>query len=864
MDQATAKMLAEDLALCYDDPLRFVLWAFPWGTTPETSLVKLPDKWRAKYPNCEYGPDTWACEMLDEIGQEVRKRGFNGRDAVEPIRMAVASGHGIGKALRCSETVDTPDGPRLWGDIHAGDLLWGPDGEPTRVVAIPYRGRRQQYRVTFDDGSRVDCSGEHLWNVRGRQHRRKGLDGYETVTTEEILARGVKRSNGKAMARQWEIPRQAPIKYPHRDLPIDPYVLGLFLGDGGRRSGRITTPDEEIINRVRALGYECRCAPKQGTDAVSLTVYGVRPRLRDLGLLSCYSYEKFIPEQYKFASVEQRAELFRALVDTDGEVCKHGTLLFSTTSPRLRDDFVWLARSLGGKAQVSPAVKKPFYYGKDGEKVQCRDCYRVTATMPRGFKVGYVQHKVERIRPTVEDRYLTRWIDSIEPIGEDECMCVTVDREDGLFLGPNLTVTHNSCITAWLVTWIMATRPHCKGVVTANTAAQLETKTWAEITKWMKRSLVRDMFEYKAASITSVESPESWRVDALTCREENAESFAGQHAASSTPFYIFDEASAIPEAIYDVAEGGLTDGEPMIFLFGNPTRNSGRFFECFHKRKRYWETRVIDSRNVVITNKSQIAKWLEEYGEDSDFFKVRVKGEFPSQGADQFIPAERIRAAMDRGAPVHNAATCAVVGVDVARFGDDDTVIFTRVGRDGATIPIKRYHGLDTIQVVGRIKEHVAYLRKNVGIKTVHVFVDEGGVGGGTVDILKADGFPVRGVNFSQHCDDPDKYPGKREEMWSRMAEWLREGSIPDDRELFEDMVSPTYTFDTYGRKKLESKKDMKKRGLRSPDAADAVALTFAYRVNEYEGEYSGRKGSQLADGRRNYNPFQALRRRFW
>ena len=152
-----------------------------------------------------------------------------------------------------------------------------------------------------------------------------------------------------------------------------------------------------------------------------------------------------------------------------------------------------------------------------------------------------------------------------------------------------------SAITAWLVCWIMATRPNSKGVVTANTAAQLETKTWAEIKKWMGMSVVSDLFEIKATSIQAKEAPDSWRVDALTCREENAESFAGQHAASATPFYIFDEASAIPEAIYEVAEGGLTDGEPMIFLFGNPTRNSGRFFETFHKSKKFWNTRKIDS-----------------------------------------------------------------------------------------------------------------------------------------------------------------------------------------------------------------------------------------------------------------------------
>ena len=849
--------IARQLALCYDDPLRFVLWAFPWGELPETRLVKLPEPWKSYFPKCEYGPDAWACQFLDDIGRYVQERGFDGRHAVDPIKMAVASGHGIGKALKNSIEIDTPDGKRRWADIRVGSRLWGPDGKPVTVIAVPFEGKRPCYRVTFDDGAYTDCSGEHLWNVRGRQHRRKGLPGWATMTVEEILARGVKRKNGDAMARQWEIPKQVAVEYPEADLPVDPYLAGLWLGNGSARSARLTISSSEVMSRIDDVHGLCNCSvEKRGDGWVTVYLSDLISELRETGLLGRRSWEKRIPNVYKYASVEQRAELFRGFVDSDGEVTKLGTLCYSTASKQLAEDVIWLARSLGGKAQMQPTVKKPTYTTSNGDKAQGRDNYRVTLTMPRGFVCGYYKERVERIKDTLEDRYLTRWIDSIEPIGECDCHCVTVDREDGLYLANDFIVTHNSAITAWIVCWIMATRPNAKGVVTANTAGQLETKTWAEIKKWLNRSVVKDMFEVKATSIEAKESPESWRVDAITCREENAESFAGQHAASSTPFYVFDEASAIPEAIYDVAEGGLTDGEPMMFLFGNPTRNSGRFFECFHKRAKYWDTRSIDSRTVAITNKRQIAKWAEEYGEDSDFFKVRVKGEFPSQGSDQFISAELVHAAVDRGTPLVNRATCAVVGVDIARFGDDDTVIATRIGRD-ATMPFKRYRKLSTVQVVGKVKEHIRHLRQDYGIKRVYVYMDEGGVGGGPVDILKEDGFPVRGVNFSQKPDDPEFYPNKREELWGRMAKWLEEGAIANDKELVEDLISPTYTFDVQGRKKLESKKDMKKRGLRSPDAADALALTWAYLVDEYTEETTQQRSSDIRKARLNYNPFE-------
>ncbi len=412
--------------------------------------------------------------------------------------------------------------------------------------------------------------------------------------------------------------------------------------------------------------------------------------------------------------------------------------------------------------------------------------------------------------------------------------------------------------TAMLVTWLLATRPHCKGVVTATTANQLETKTFAEIKKWLKRSLVADMFEIKAMSIEAKASPETWRLDAITCREENSESFAGQHAASSSSFYIFDEASGVPDIVWEVAEGGLTDGEPFMFAFGNPTRNTGRFYECFHKRSGRWRTRHIDSRTVAITNKDEIAAWAKEYGEDSDFFRVRVRGEFAAASSQQFIPTGLATEAASREI-AHNQATAAIIGVDVARFGDDDSVIYVRIGR--GYLPIKRYHGLSTTQLVAKVKQRFSEVRE-LGFPRdrIYIFVDEGGVGGGPKDMLRDDGYPVRGVQFGQGADEPQAYARKREEMWARMKIWLADGgAIPNDAALIDDLTGPEYDILPGGQVKLESKKDMKKRGLDSPDAADALALTFAFKVEEYiparELEMRSRAGTQ-----RKFDPFKCLR----
>ncbi len=414
-----------------------------------------------------------------------------------------------------------------------------------------------------------------------------------------------------------------------------------------------------------------------------------------------------------------------------------------------------------------------------------------------------------------------------------------------------------SAITAWLANWISSTRPHSKGVVTANTSEQLASKTWAEITKWTKRCITGHWFTITtgrgAMRMTHNQHPESWRLDAQTCREENSESFAGLHAASSTPYYIFDEASAVPDAIWEVAEGGMTDGEPMWFVFGNPTRNTGRFFECFNGQRHRWNHRQVDSRRVQITNKGQIQEWVDDYGEDSDFVRVRVRGVFPRASSLQFIPRNLVDEAMARKPSTQTArGRTAIVGVDVARFGGDQSVIRTRIGRDASMFKPQRFRELDTMQLASRVVEHVGLLR-NAGYRVV-VFVDGGGVGGGVVDRLNQLAIDVIEVQFGSKADEPRKYANKRAEMWGRMRDWLEIGSLEKDELLVTDMTGVEYGFTKSDQILLESKESMKKRGLASPDDGDALAITFAYPVPEYV-NHDRERTSQIRK-QREYDPY--------
>ena len=207
-----------------------------------------------------------------------------------------------------------------------------------------------------------------------------------------------------------------------------------------------------------------------------------------------------------------------------------------------------------------------------------------------------------------------------------------------------------SCLCAWLIIWIRDTRPQSFGTITATTAEQLRSRTFAEVSKWNDMSLTKHWFQLNAGSAGSLnmyhKDDRTWGCSGQTCQENNSEAFAGQHRDTSTSYYIFDEASGVPDKIFEVRAGGLVRGEAMSFDFGNPTRNSGRFYENMMGRyKHRFIKRFIDSRDVAMTNKELFAEWERDYGSESSFFKVRVRGLFGDVSDMQFIP----RSDVDKG-----------------------------------------------------------------------------------------------------------------------------------------------------------------------------------------------------------------------
>lgn len=390
-----------------------------------------------------------------------------------------------------------------------------------------------------------------------------------------------------------------------------------------------------------------------------------------------------------------------------------------------------------------------------------------------------------------------------------------------------------STLTAWLIEWIMATRPLSRGTVTANISVQLETKTWAALQRWHRWGLTEPMFVINSERMYHPDHKDSWFVQAQTCKEENSEAFAGQHAENATSFYIFDEASAIPDPIFEVAEGGLTDGEPMMFLFGNATRNTGKFFEAtFGARRGRWSTLVVDSRECRFSNKALIQEWIEDYGEDSDFVRVRVKGLPPSASDAQFIDAVRVYAAEKRLAYAA-ADEPLIAGVDVSGGGAAWTVCRFRRGLDARSRPPIRLTGeqsVDRTRLAAVLAEVLADRHPDRFVAMMFLDTAFGAV---IAEKLRHLGYSDRVTEINFGGDAPSRYQANmRAYMWNRMKDWLLTGAIPhDDRRLEADLSAPGYHLDRRDRLVLESKESMQKRNVASPDDGDALALTFAMPV---------------------------------
>lgn len=427
-----------------------------------------------------------------------------------------------------------------------------------------------------------------------------------------------------------------------------------------------------------------------------------------------------------------------------------------------------------------------------------------------------------------------------------------------------------SALVSIIILWGFSTAPDTRGVVTANTETQLKTKTWAELGKWYNMFIAKEHFTLTATALFSKDPSRerTWRIDMIPWSEKNPAAFAGLHNKGKRLFLLMDEASEIPDIIHEVAEGAMTDADTEIIwlMFGNPTRNSGRFKEAFKGGRfaSFWKTFQLDSRTVKITNKKRLDQWIEAYGEDSDFVRIRVKGEFPRKGLMEFFSAEDIDLAMSREVTTSIADPLAI-SVDVARYGMNNSVIAFRKGRDARSIPRRTFNGLSTVELAQEV------YNANAQYHGDGIMIDGGGVGGGVVDFCRHQHLFVYEVQFGGKDvihntvwgNTGEKYANNRAAIYGAFRSWLRTGALPNDPELKRQMLSIRYTYNVKDEIILESKEDLVDEdgnGI-SVDDVDAYAIGFAYPLARHA--YAGgehMQGKPMAQAEHEYDPYSEER----
>lgn len=419
-----------------------------------------------------------------------------------------------------------------------------------------------------------------------------------------------------------------------------------------------------------------------------------------------------------------------------------------------------------------------------------------------------------------------------------------------------------STVLAWCAWWFLATHQHPKVVATSITGDNLRDGLWTELAKWLNHSeVLREAFTWSAERIFAKDHPETWWASARAWSKsgdpsQQANTLAGIHA--DNVMFILDEAGGIPDAVAAAAEGGLANASAAdgrvakLLIAGNPTHLEGPLYRACTSERALWWVKEISGDPDDPARASRISlEWAREqiakYGRENPFVLVNVFGRFPPASSSALMAPDDISAAMKRKIALSEySQDVKVMGVDVARFGDDRTVIALRQGRVCFAPRILRNQ--DTMQVAGQVA--LAYDKH----KPDGLFVDQATFGAGVVDRLTQLGYPAIGVDFGGKSIDA-KFANRRAEMWWGMAEWVKSGVLPEVPELVSELTTPTYKFDANNKLLLEKKAEIKKRTGVSPDIADAIGLTFAAPVAPRE--LRELQQSRSATGKRaDYDPY--------
>ena len=378
---------------------------------------------------------------------------------------------------------------------------------------------------------------------------------------------------------------------------------------------------------------------------------------------------------------------------------------------------------------------------------------------------------------------------------------------------------------SWVVLWWLMTHYPCKVAVTANSAHQLSDVLWTEIDRWARNmpQAFKDLLEFKSDKISLKGAADSFAV-ARTSRRENPESLAGFH--SPHMLFVVEEASGVPNVIFETASGALSTPAAKIIMCGNPTRSDGYFYDAFHSDREKWHCITVSCEEGEYVDPKFIDEMAQKYGAESNVFKVRVLGEFPTQSDDVLLPLHLIEDAVTRDVEA-GPTTPVVWGLDVARFGADRSALAKRQG-NVLIEPIKTWQNKDLMELAGIVLSE--YDAVPYSMRPQAIYIDAIGLGAGLADRLRELDMPAVAVSVSETASLKDRFNRLRDELFWGAREWFeaRDCHIPDDGTLMAELSGIRYKYLSTGKLKVESKDEMKRRGQRSPDVADAFVLTFA------------------------------------
>ena len=821
-----------------------------------------------KRRSAEYfnNPVLWA---KDHLGIQLwSKQAEVAMSVVTDKNVVVKAGHEVGKDMPLDTPIPTPTGWSTIGDLKVGDFVLDEQGKPARVVAKSEIFNNELFEVTFSDGAKAITSGTHEWNTidfRAAKSARRSTAGVtdwrnewdrsETRTTAQIAAT-LEYSNGGDGSRNHSIPINCALDLPDADLLIEPYILGAWLGDGTSVRPEMSVGPESmyVVDEFAKLGVTL--TSMTGKYVFAFTKQGYVQKLRALGVLGA----KHIPDVYLRASIAQRKELLRGLMDTDGFSCHDALCGIDLMNKELADGVAELIRSLGIRA--SKTTTRTHLNGVDvGPR------YRIVFHPDFSpFTTG--QYKDDSWAPKANSsaKRTARTIVSVTPVPTVPTQCIQVDSPRNLYLATEWMIpTHNSFLAGVLICWWVDTRWDLPGgcfvVSTAPSSKQINAIVWREVRKFWQLSQQR----FEAGLIDHalpgyITSMAHWRLDSgielgygAKPPEHKEDTMSGIHARYVLA--VGDEAVGLTESLIDDLGNITSNATSRRFLILNPTNPLSYVAKIFKNAITSWSKHTItvfDSPNFhggeglpievleTLVDQSYVDDKLAEWGgvyvdektgqksSTSPKYISRVLGEFAFDMGPTIISVEDMAIGIDTDIPVDQEAR-PVLGVDVSRseFGDMNTVYANTGGRLRF---IDSWNEKNAMRTAERIHEHA------LSTGATEVRIDGAGLGGPIVDrVAELSGGRYFVISMLGGAASPDrsKWYNTRAFWYSEFGEMLRSGRIdidPDDDRLQEEMLGIEYKQQTHGLGAIliESKDDMRKRGVGSPDYADAAVYAMA------------------------------------